>query len=146
MVYSNLVVKQQKQQLIIHPPRCMAPNHRLLSRPGFCGTLRNLIQSAHTEPPTLKITCMELGRVACKWFKIGIQLGIPRGKLKEFEKEDDPLSAIIDYWLSGNVGEDDPVSWRSIVAALESSHVDEPGLANRISKKYCIDQSKQAGR
>ena len=81
---------------------------------------------------------MELGEVTHKWFKIGIQLGISRGKLKEFEKEDDPLSAIIDYWLNGNV-ESVPVSWRSVVAALESSHVDETGLANRISSKYCCE-------
>ena len=81
---------------------------------------------------------MELGEVTHKWFKIGIQLGISRGKLKEFEKEADPLSAVIDYWLDGNV-EGIPVSWRSVVSALESSHVDETGLANRISRKYCFE-------
>ena len=79
---------------------------------------------------------MELGKVAHKWFKIGVQLGIPLHKLKEFEKEVDPLSVIIDYWLNGN-GEGVPVSWRSVVAALESSYVDETGLAHRISEKYC---------
>ena len=105
----------------------------------------NLIQSAPTEPPTLRAICEELSKADHKRFEIGIQLGIPRGKLEKFEKKDDPLSAIIDFWLRGNV-KDVPVSWRSIVAALESSHVDEAGLANRISKKYCIDQSKQAGR
>ena len=72
-----------------------------------------------------------MGVVAHKWFKIGVQLGIPYNKLKEFEKEDDPLSAAVNYWLSGNVKEV-PVSWSSIVAALESSHVGETGLANRI--------------
>ena len=79
---------------------------------------------------------MELGKVAHKWFKIGVQLGVPLHKLKEFEKEADPLSAVIDYWLNGNV-EGVLISWKSIVAALESSHVDETGLAHRISKKYC---------
>ena len=78
--------------------------------------------------------------VAHKWFKIGVQLDVPRHKLKEFEKEDDPLSAVIDYWLNGNV-EGVPVSWRSIVAALESSHVGEIGRANRISMKYCQQQN-----
>ena len=79
---------------------------------------------------------MELGKVKHKWFEIGIQLGISRGKLKEFEKEVDPLSAIIDYWLNRNV-KGVPISWRSVVAALESSHVDETGLANTINEKYC---------
>ena len=79
---------------------------------------------------------MELGKVAHKWFKIGIQLGIPHHKLKEFESERDPFSAAVNYWLNGN-GEGVPVSWRSIVAALESSYVDETGLAHRISEKYC---------
>ena len=76
--------------------------------------------------------------VSHKWFKIGVQLGASRGKLKEFEKEDDPLSAVIDYWLSGNI-EGVSVSWRSVVEALESSHVGETGLANKISKKYCCE-------
>ena len=78
---------------------------------------------------------MELGEVAHNWFKIGVQFGVPRHKLKEFEKEDDPLSAVIDYWLNGNSKV--PVSWRSVVAALESSHVGETGLASTIKKKYC---------
>ena len=79
----------------------------------------------------VRTICKELGEVAYKWYKIGVQLGISRGKLKEFEKEDDPLSAVIDYWLNGNV-EGVPVSWRSVVAALKSSHVGETGLANKI--------------
>ena len=81
---------------------------------------------------------MELGEVAHKWFKIGVQLGISRGKLKEFEKEVDPLSAVIDHWLNDNVEDTEvPVSWKSVVAALKSSYVVETGLANRISSKYC---------
>ena len=90
---------------------------------------------AHLNVRTI---CMELGEVAHKWFKIGVQLGISRGKLKEFEKEVDPLSAVIDYWLNDNVEDAEvPVSWKSIVAALKSSYVGETGLANRISSKYC---------
>ncbi len=62
-----------------------------------------------------------------KWFEIGIQLGIPRHKLKWFRKEDDPLSAVIDYWLCGNV-ESVPLTWRSVVEVLKSDHVDESDL------------------
>ena len=56
--------------------------------------------------------------------------------MEKFKKEDDPLSSAIDYWLRDNV-EDVPVSWESIVTALESTHVGEPGLAKRIKEKYC---------
>ena len=77
--------------------------------------------------------------VLYKISKIGIQLGIPYNKLKEFEKEDDPLAAVIDYWLRGNV-EGVPVNWKSIVDVLKSSHVDENGLAKRIALKYCSDR------
>ena len=58
--------------------------------------------------------------------------------LKKFEKEDDPLSAIVDYWLKGN--ETDPVvpiSWDSLVVALKSCTVGEAGLAEKIKETYC---------
>ena len=82
----------------------------------------------------LRNICSELSQVAHNWFKIGIQLGVPRHKLKEFEKDSDPLSAVVDYWLKGNV-EDVLISWKSVMKALEC--VEEKGLAKMISKKYC---------
>ena len=90
----------------------------------------------------LRVVCGELGKVTHKVFKIGVQLGIPYHMLKEFEKETDPLSAVINYWLNDNVEDAEvPVSWRSIVAALESSYVGETGLANKISRKYCKQEN-----
>ena len=74
-----------------------------------------------------------------KWFKIGIQLGVPRHKLMEFRKEEDSLSAVIDYCLRGNV-EGVPLSWISVVKALQSFHVGETGLAKRIKNKYCQNE------
>ena len=92
----------------------------------------------------LRVICNELGRVSLKWFRIGIQLGIPHYKLKEFEEERDPLSAIIEYWLNGNVLESAavPISWKSIVAALKADSVGEPGLAEQIYKKYCQQEGQ----
>ena len=89
----------------------------------------------------LHTICNELSVVVHKRRKIGIQLGIPLYKLKEIEKEDDPLAAIIDYWLSGNAENADRVSlsWKSIAKVLASPHVDESGLAKRIELKYCSD-------
>ena len=86
----------------------------------------------------LRIICDALGSVRTEWFKIGVQLGIPRSKLLEFQGDPDPLSAVVDYWLRGNVTESDiPISWQSIVKALRSESVGEPGLADRITQIYC---------
>ena len=82
-----------------------------------------------------------MGEVVYKWFKIGVQLGIQRGKLMEFGELDDPLSAVVDNWLRGNV-ESVPVSWDSIVTVLKTTHVGEPALAERISRKYCQQGEK----
>ena len=92
-----------------------------------------LMLTAHLDWSTI---CEELAKVRYKWWDIGKKLHVPYHKLKEFEKEADQLAAIINYWLNGNV-EDIPVTWRSIVAVLESSSVDERGLAKTIKDKYC---------
>ena len=92
----------------------------------------------------LKTICEALGSIKTKWFEFGIQLGISRNKLLEFEKERDPLSAVIDYWLRGNVTESSAlISWQSIVAVLKSKYVGETGLAEEISKEYCQQRSIQ---
>ncbi len=72
--------------------------------------------------------------VARKWYMIGIQLGIPKNKLDEFQNLDDPLSEVINYWLQGNV-KGAPVSWETIVEVLRTEHVGEPGLATKIQIK-----------
>lgn len=89
----------------------------------------------------MRTVCNELSEVEDKAYKIGIQLGIPRSKMQMFKKEDDMLSAVIDYWLSGNV-EDVPATWESLVAALESKQVGETGLAKSISEKFCYKQNE----
>ncbi len=87
--------------------------------------------------------CGELSILSGKRTEIGIQLGIPLYKLKEFEKEGDPLAATIDYWLKGNTGDAVPRSWESVVAALRSHHVGELGLANKIEEKYCSEKQQE---
>ena len=95
----------------------------------------------------LRTLCDALGSIKTKWFEVGVQLGIPRNKLLEFKKEDDPLSAVVDYWLKGNVTDSVvPISWQSIVATLKSEYVGEPGLAERINKKYCLTDDVEKGQ
>ena len=84
----------------------------------------------------LSTICEELARVKYKWRDIGLQLHVPHYKIKEFEDGKNPFVEIISYWFNGNV-KDVPVTWRSIVAVLESSIVDEGGLARIILEKYC---------
>ena len=55
---------------------------------------------------------------------------------------DDPLAAAVNYWLNGNVN-DVPLSWISVVKAVNSNHVGETGLAKRISRKYCQQRGKE---
>ena len=81
------------------------------------------------------------------WFTIGIQLGIPRHVLKQFEGEIDPLSAVVDFWLTGNVKESAVhISWKSIVEALKSDCISELALAEKISKKHCSQDDTKANK
>ena len=57
--------------------------------------------------------------------------------LEDLRMKDDPLSAVVECWLQGNAKNSLPLSWKSIVSALNSNHVSEWGLAERIEKKYC---------
>ena len=85
----------------------------------------------------MRSICHELVEVKYKWDTICFQLGVPFYKLKEFEKEINPLVATINYWLNGNV-EGVSISWSSIVTALKSSSVNEISLAIKIKKKHCL--------
>lgn len=85
----------------------------------------------------LKTICNVFARIRFKWLEIGIQLGISRNKLLEFENVKDPLSAVVDYWLNGNIEESvSPFTWEFIVEVLKSKHVDAPGLAEMVRKQY----------
>ena len=86
--------------------------------------------------------CEELATVKYKWRDIGLKLKVPYHKLKEFKKESNPLIEVINYWLNGNI-KDVAVTWRSILAALESSSVDERGLAKTIMEKYCPSEQQK---
>ena len=87
----------------------------------------------------LKTVCNELAKVEAKVFQIGIQLGVPHDKMELFKKGENFLSTVVNYWLSGNVS-GVPMSWESVVAALESTHVGESGLAGILRAKYCGQQ------
>ena len=77
----------------------------------------------------------ELATVSHEARKIGIELGIPKHKIKQFEMDrDNAFSDIMDYWLKENT--EVPTTWESLVNALESPNVEEVGLARFLRKKY----------
>ena len=92
----------------------------------------------------LRTVCYALGSIKNKWLELGISFGIPRNKLEEFEEKRDPFSAVIDYYLKGNITDPPPpISWQFIVEALKSEYVGEPGLGSQIHKKYIEDVAGQ---
>ena len=93
--------------------------------------------------PTLKIILNELATVKHKWREICIQLGSDNSKLHEFSKmnHDNPLIEGVDYWLKDNTNV--PITWRSVVAALESPCVGEPGLAKTLREKWIKAADKE---
>ena len=93
----------------------------------------------------LKSVYNELEAVKHKAYEIGIQLGVPNNKMLVFEKEGHLLLAAVDYWLCGNVPSV-PITWESVVAALESEQVGELECAETIRKKHCCQQEKSGDK
>ncbi len=89
----------------------------------------------------MKTICTELATVQHKWFKIGVYTGIPYDILQDFQQEDDPLAAVMDYVLRGNVKKS--LSLKSIVMALKSKHIGETELADTINGKYLHQESTE---
>ena len=86
----------------------------------------------------------ELGSVMDKWFQIGVQLGLSETKLHQIESDhrtaDRCFSEVIIFWLKGNTQV--AVTWKSLVEVLESSFVNERGLAKRLREKYGVEPDK----
>ena len=94
----------------------------------------------------LKTLCNELKGVKHKAYEIGIQLSISHSKLMELkQQQEDFLAAALDFWLCGNIP-DVPITWKFLVDALKSAHVDEAGCANRIKAKYCNEKGQYDGQ
>ena len=83
----------------------------------------------------------ELGSVVDKWFQIGVQLGVSESKLREIEADHHTaqrrFSEVISFWIRGNTHV--PVTWKSLSQLLESSFVNERGLANKLRDKCGIE-------
>ena len=92
--------------------------------------------------PSLRTLLNELAPLRHIWRKISIQLGISSNHLHVFEKsDDDPFTESLDFWLNGNT--DVPVTWGSVVAALESPHVGECVFAKRLREKWSTSKESE---
>ena len=81
----------------------------------------------------------ELVDVTDKWRPFGVQLRISNSKLNVIEKnnssEEERFSAVLEYWMD-NPSEKAPLTWETIVKALESPNVEKGALAKKIRKEY----------
>ena len=72
-----------------------------------------------------------------KWYEIGVQLGVSESKLRQIEADHTTVgrrfSEVISFWLSGNTQV--ATNWESLIIVLESSFVDEKGLAKKLREK-----------
>ena len=92
----------------------------------------------------LRSVTNELGSVMDKWFQIGVQLGLSETKLHQIESNhrtaDRCFSEVVIFWLKGNTQV--AVTWKSLVEVLESSFINERGLAKRLREKYGVEPDK----
>ena len=79
----------------------------------------------------------ELSTLIDKWYEIGVQLGVSESKLRQIEADHTTVgrrfSEVISFWLKGNTQV--AMNWESLVIVLESSFVDEKGLAKKLREK-----------
>lgn len=75
-----------------------------------------------------------------KAYEIGILLSIPDVILKEFLREEDPLSEILAHWLRP----DAPITWPTIVKVLESELVDEATCAQKVKSIFCDSKAEKS--
>ena len=91
--------------------------------------------------PSLKTLLNELAPVRHMWREICIQLNISNKKLQDFEKFDDPFTECLDYWLDGNT--DVPITWGSVVRALESPDLSYNFMAQRLREKWTTSKESE---
>ena len=83
-----------------------------------------------TDKPSKQVLTDALSLIDDKWFEFGIKVGLERRVLNRFKYDPHPLSAVVEHWHGGNVLGGLPVSWRSVLTALEK--MEEHGLAKHI--------------
>ena len=93
---------------------------------GFTDTL--------TIPNLSDLTMALCNRVADKWKRLGVYLGLPKAALDTIKREssEDSLMEMLDCWLKQVTP---PPSWVTIIEAIEA--LGDKQLAVELKTKYC---------
>ena len=86
-----------------------------------------------SKPPKFELTDTLHG-VSHRWYEFGVALGIERRVLDGYKLDCAPMSAVIEFWWKGNAEGGRPVTWQSVVTALE--RINEHALAETIRKNH----------
>ena len=130
-------MKQEKQSPILSYLKWIQKRNHLLqpvysySRHG----IRSFILFLSISEPELLGLKDVLSSISHRWYEFGNALGIERRVLDGFKHVEAPMSAVVEFWWNGNVGDGRPVTWQSVVEALE--RIDEHALAKEIFEKHC---------
>ena len=89
----------------------------------------------HVEKPTQFELRQALNSIDYKWNEFGLAVGFTVRMLEKFRYKDHPFSLVIDNWWRGNINGGKPVTWISVVEALNA--IGEGGPAETIANKYC---------
>ena len=88
---------------------------------------------------TLKAAVNELLPVSHKWFRIGLQLGVPGIRLETIQTDTsgamNGLQAMLHYWMNNTT--DTLPSWKVLVNALRAPDIGERKLARELEERYC---------
>ena len=81
-----------------------------------------------------------LSQIQSQWFTLGTALNVPKqGLLHQDIPTSAKLNVILELWLDGN-GIYSPVTWKTVLKAVESPIVNNRRVADEIRKYLCQDQ------
>ena len=85
-----------------------------------------------------------LHTVCHKWFNIGLQLDVPKSRLKIIETDrlgsEERMRTMLDYWINNATN---PLpSWEVLVGALKAPTVGESRLAKELEERYCSPEDQ----
>lgn len=74
--------------------------------------------------------CKELSTIKPHWRAFGMNLGVPKHKLDEYEDKKEPLFEVINYWDAGNIKDKPVMTWKAVADTLRC--IEKPNLAKAI--------------
>ena len=88
------------------------------------------------EESDLDLLTQELSAVKCKWYNIGMDLGLPNMVDQIHHQYSDPDVRLREI-LRAELENPNPTTWRNIVDALRTPDIGESQLADQLEAKHC---------